>query len=156
MSQLALRSRDRAVGSCSAAALWMVASVIAAPLPASAQLHRASDAVATPASSLVLQDDALALDVNPAALSRLPAWSFALLHSEVDAAGSWLGRGDALYFATPVFGPLAVGLTLQSVRPDVLAPRPLGDPEADRAIAALALAVAPGSPLSLCITARTF
>jgi protease IV len=124
--------------------------------PARAQLHRSSDPVATPASSLVLQDDALALDVNPAALGRLPAWSLALLHSEIDAAGSWLGRGDALYFSTPVFGPLSIGLTLQSVRPDVNAPRPLGDPEADRAIAALAFSFAAGAPLSVGLTARTF
>jgi protease IV len=144
MSQLALR---RAL---------IIGLLLAAPLPGSAQLHRAADPVATPASSLVLQDDALALDVNPAALGRLPAWSFALLHSEVDAAGSWLGRGDALYFATPVFGPLTIGLTLQSVRPDLLAPHPLGDPEADRAIAALAFALASGAPLSIGLTARAF
>jgi len=134
----------------------IVSALAARPPAAHAQLHRSSDPVATPASSLVLQDDALALDVNPAALGRLPAWSLAFLHSEIDAQGSWLGRGDALYFSTPVFGPLSVGLTLQSVRPDELAPRPLGNPEADRAIAALAIAFAPGAPLSLGVTARTF
>ena len=75
---------------------------------AHAQIHRATDPVATPASSLVLQDDALAIDVNPAALGQLPDWSIAVLHSQVDQH-SWLGRGDALYLATPVFGPLAVG-----------------------------------------------
>src|SRR5262245_29639419 len=71
--------------------------LLTAVAPAQAQLHRATDPVATPASSLVLQDDALALDVNPAALGKLPSWSLALLHSEIDVADSWIGHGDALY-----------------------------------------------------------
>ncbi|MGD8861887.1 MAG: signal peptide peptidase SppA [Myxococcales bacterium] len=123
---------------------------------ARAQLHRATDPVATPASSTVLLDDALALDVNPAALGMLPSWSAAFLHSEVDRAGGWLGRGDALYFATPVFGPLALGTTLQSIRPESRAARPLGGGDGDRAMAALSLALAPGPGFSLGLTTRTF
>ena len=112
---------------------------------ASAQLHRATDPVATPASSLVLQDDALAVDINPAAIGQLSDWSAAILHSEVDQRDAWLGRGDALYLATPVIGPLAVGLTVQSIRPgDRTLRPPTGD--ADRAMAALALATARRGP----------
>ena len=92
---------------------WSVPLVMALAVStgARAQLDRATGPVATPGSSTVLQDDALALDVNPAAIGLLPSWSFALLHADVDRQGSWLGRGDALYFASPVIGPLALGLT---------------------------------------------
>jgi protease-4 len=123
---------------------------------ARAQLHRATDPVATPASSTVLLDDALALDVNPAALGMLPSWSAAFLHAEVDRSDGWLGRGDALYFATPVFGPLAIGTTLQSIRPESRAAQPLGGGDGDRAMAALSLALAPGPGFSLGLTTRTF
>lgn len=121
-----------------------------------AQLHRATDPVATPASSVILQDDALSLDLNPAALGRLPAWSVALLHSDVDRRDGWLGRGDALYMATPVIGPLAVGATVQSIRPGSLAARPPGNRNADRAMAAFGLAVSPNASFSVGLTARTF
>jgi protease-4 len=123
---------------------------------ARAQLHRATDPVATPASSVILQDDALAIDVNPAALGRLPAFSVALLHSEVDQRGSWLGSGDALFLATPVIGPLALGFTVQSIRPGPLAARPIDAGNPDRAMAALALAFSPNPAFSLGLTTRTF
>ncbi len=123
---------------------------------AHAQFHRATDPVATPASSLILQDDALAMDVNPAALGRLPAYSVALLHSEVDQRGSWLGQGDALYLASPIFGPLALGVTVQSIRPGPWAARPPGDSAADRAMAALGIALSPNGSFSLGLTTRTF
>jgi protease-4 len=134
----------------------LLAWLLAVATGAHAQLHRATDPVATPASSLVLKDDALAVDVNPAALVRLPAWSFALLHSEVDERVSWLGRGDAAYVALPVIGPLAFGATLQSIRPGDLAARPPGDPEASRAMAALSLAFAASDTLGFGLTTRTF
>ena len=123
---------------------------------AHAQLARATSPVATPASSTVLQDDALALDVSPAALGFLPAWSLALLHAEVDRDRSWLGRGDALYFATPVWGPLSMGLTLQSIRPGDRALRPLSDPDADRALIGLGLTLAPSEAVSIGFASRTF
>jgi protease-4 len=123
---------------------------------AHAQLHRATDPVATPASSLILQDDALSLDLNPAALGRLPAYSVAFLHSDVDQHASWLGRGDALYLAAPIFGPLALGFTVQSIRPGPRAARPPGDPSADRAMAALGLALSPNGSFSVGLTTRTF
>ncbi|MFI5306904.1 MAG: signal peptide peptidase SppA [Polyangiales bacterium] len=123
---------------------------------ARAQLHRATDPVATPASSLVLQDDALALDVNPAALGRLPAYSLALLHSEVDRRDDWLARGDALYLASPIFGPLSLGVTVQSIRPSRMAARPPGASDADRGMAAFGLALSPSGSFSVGLTTRTF
>jgi protease-4 len=123
---------------------------------ARAQLHRATDPVATPASSVILEDDALALDVNPAALGRLPAYSVAFLHSEVDQRQGWLARGDALYLAAPIFGPLALGGTVQSIRPGSLAARPPGDRNADRAMAAFGFALSPNPSFSVGLTTRTF
>jgi protease-4 len=134
----------------------LVVSCLLDAAAAQAQLSRATEPVATPASSTVLQDDALALDVSPAALGFLPSWSVALLHAEVDRDRSWLGRGDALYFGTPVFGPLAVGVTLQSIRPGDRALRPFTDPDADRALIGLGLALAPTEGVSLGIASRTF
>jgi protease IV len=135
---------------------WLVVSWLLGSHAALAQFHRATDPVASPASSLILQDDALALDVNPAALGQLDSWSVAYLHSEVDQDGSWLGRGDAVYLATPVFGPLAVGVSLQSIRPGDDAARPPDTGDADRAQFALALALAPSPGFSFGIATRAF
>src|SRR5688500_11467449 len=91
--------------------LFSIASYLVVLLlaqPSVAQLHRATDPVMTPAPSIILQDDALAIDVNPAALGLMPASSFAYLHSEVDREGSYLGNGDALFFAGNVIGPLSL------------------------------------------------
>jgi protease-4 len=133
-----------------------LACLLAGTQTASAQLHRATDPVMTPASSVVLQDDALSIDVNPAAIGFLPSGSFAYLHSEVDRAGSWLGRGDAVYAAGPVLGPLALGLTLQSIRPGNDAALPPGSTNGDRAMAALGIALAPTRAVSLGLTTRAF
>lgn len=140
---------------CAALILVLVAA-FSSPQPTHAQLHRATDPVMTPASSVVLQDDALALDVNPAAIGFLPAGSFAYLHSEVDRAGSWLARGDALYAAGPVIGPLALGVTLQSIRPGERAALPLGSTNGDRAMAAIGMAYAPTRAFSFGLTTRAF
>jgi protease-4 len=121
-----------------------------------AQLHRATDPVMTPASSIVLQNDALAIDVNPAALGLMPASSFAYLHSEVDRAGSYLGKGDALFFAGHVLGPLSLGVSLQSIRPGELAALPPFSTNGDRAMAALGIAVAPSKSVSFGLTTRAF
>jgi protease-4 len=134
----------------------LVFALVATAQPLAAQLHRATDPVMTPASSVVLQDDALALDVNPAALGFLPATSFAFLHSEVDRRGSYLALGDALYLAGPVFGPLALGVTLQSIRPGERAAPSFGDENGDRAMAALGIAFAPSKSFSFGITTRAF
>ncbi len=83
----------------------------------SAQFHRATDPVATPPHALVFQEDAVAIDVNPAALGLLPSWNFAYLHSQVDHSDSWMQTGDAFFVASPFFWGLAGGLSLQSIRP---------------------------------------
>ncbi len=132
------------------------ALLLAGASTAQAQLARATGPVATPASSTVLQDDALALDVNPAALGLMPAWSVALLHAEVDRERSWLGRGDAFYLAAPVYGPLALGVTLQSIRPGELALHPRTDPRANRALIGFGLALTPTEGVSFGVTSRTF
>jgi protease-4 len=124
--------------------------------PALAQLHRATDPVMTPASSIVLQDDALSIDVNPAALGLMPASSFAFLHSEVDRSGSYLGNGDALFFAGNVIGPLSLGVTLQSIRPGERAALPPFSANGDRAMAALGIAFAPSKAVSFGVTTRAF
>jgi protease-4 len=121
-----------------------------------AQFHRASDPVASPASSVVLRDDALAVDLDPAALARLSGLSVALLHSEINAADSWLARGDALYLATPVWGPLALGVTLQSIRPGDVSLRPPGSGRGNRGMGALAVALSPTPAMSFGVTARAF
>src|SRR6188768_3968260 len=101
------------IGACAA---WCAGANVA-----EAQLHRATDPVMTPASSLVQQDDAFTIDINPAGVALLPAWSMGYVHAEVDERDSWLGRGDAFYLAAPLWFGLGAGLTMQSVRPDELA-----------------------------------
>jgi protease-4 len=129
---------------------WCVAAV-----PAEAQLHRASDPVMTPASALVQQDDAFMIDINPAGVALLPAWSVGYVHAEVDQSNSWLGRGDALYVAAPLWFGLGAGLTLQSVRPGELALQPSGG-SADRAIAGFNLSYAPDPRFGVGVTFRGF
>jgi len=134
----------------------IVSFVLLLAQPSLAQLHRATDPVMTPASSVVLQDDALAIDVNPAALGLMPASSFAYLHSEVDRAGSYLGQGDALFFAGHVLGPLSLGISLQSIRPGERAALPPFSASGDRAMAALGIAIAPTKSVSFGLTTRAF
>lgn len=124
--------------------LWVVE---AASTTAHGQLHRATDPVATPPSSLIDQDDALAIDLNPAALGLLPSWSLGYLHSQVDYANSWLGNGDAFFAASPLLFGISGGLSVQSIRPgDNARQSEIG--RVDRALAALALAYAPSRQLS--------
>lgn len=122
---------------------------------AQAQFHRATDPVATPASSLLLRDDALAVDVDPAALGWLGGFSAAVLHSEIDAPDSWLSRGDALYLATPVLGPLALGMTLQYIRPATRLQLP-GEGDGRRWLGGLALALSPSPYFSFGLATRSF
>ncbi len=125
---------------------------VMAPLSALAQLHRATDPVATPASSLIAQDDAFVLDINPAELALLPSWSLAYLHAEVDSSAMWLGRGDALSFGTPLFWGFALGASLQSIRPGTAAESALGS--RDRALGSLGLAYAPSARVGFGIATR--
>ncbi|MDD9932742.1 MAG: signal peptide peptidase SppA [Myxococcales bacterium] len=137
-------------------ALVVLSLLLAWSASGAAQLHRATDPVATPASSIVALDDALALDQNPAALAMLPSWSLAYLHAELDRSDAWLARGDALYFASPVFGPLAIGTTIQSIRPEGGAARPLATGgDVDRAMGAFSLALG-GDRFSFGLTTRGF
>lgn len=127
-------------------------------LPASAQLHRATDPVLTPASALLVHDDALAIDVNPAALGQLEGWSVAYVHSEVDATGTWLGRGDAVYLGIPIFDGFTFATSIQSVRPD---PDPsvagrFWVQDADRSSVAMSFAIGGTRRFGIAMTTRTF
>jgi protease-4 len=136
--------------------LATVVFALLGPLGAAhAQLHRATDPVATPASALIGRDDASAIDVNPGALGLLPTWSLVYVHSQVDQRDSWLGQGDALSFATPLFFGFSLGATVQSIRPGVLAARP-GLVQSDRALAGLGLAFAPSKRWSIGTSGRVF
>ncbi len=117
------------------------------PTPARGQFHSASDPVATPPEVVIGQDDAAAIDVNPAALGLLPSWSLVYLHSQVDQPESWLSTGDAFFAASPLLLGLAAGLSVQSIRP--------GDASYDRArgrvgrgMATIGLSFAPSDELS--------
>jgi protease-4 len=117
------------------------------------QLHRATDPVATPPSSLIEQDDALAIDLNPAALGLLPSWSLGYLHSQVDYANSWLGNGDAFFVASPLLFNISGGLSVQSIRPgDKARQSDIG--RVDRGMVALALAFAPSRELGVGLAGR--
>lgn len=131
-------------------------AVLIVPSAATAQLHRATDPVMLPARSLVSQDDALVLDLHPGSLSLLPGWSVAYLHAEADERDSWLGSGDALYFAAPLWFGFAGGLSVQSIRPGDLAARPPGSASADRAMVALALGFSRSESFGIGLTTRTF
>jgi protease-4 len=120
---------------------------------AQAQFHRASDPVATPASVLVLRDDAAAIDVNPASLGVQPTWSLVYVHAQVNEKQGYLGQGDAVSFATPLLFGFAFGATLQSIRPGSLAPSATS---ADRAMLGASLAFAPWKRFSLGVVGRGF
>jgi protease-4 len=123
-------------------------------VPVQGQFHRATDPVSTPPHALAGQDDALAMDVNPAAIGLLPYWSLAYLHSQAGEGESWLGTGDAVFAASPLFRGLAVGGSLQSVRshaPEGLSPE-LG--ELRRGMGAIVIAYAPSGALGLGASAR--
>lgn len=135
-------------------AAWLVTS-FAWCSTASAQLHRITDAITTPASTLVLQDDAAALDVNPAASGFMPALGFTYVHARVDERAGFLGRGDAAFFAAPLLFGFSASATVQSIRPGELAAR-LGDTPRDRAVLGLGLAFNPNKRLALGVSGRTF
>lgn len=130
----------------------LVTLIALVPAVGRAQFHRATDPVATPASSVIAQDDALVIDVNPAELALLPSWSLAYLHADVDSRATWLGRGDAVFFGSPLIWGFAFGGSLQSVRPDVRQERAFD--AADRALGSLALAFAPNSRVAMGFATR--
>jgi protease-4 len=119
--------------------------------PASAQFHRATDPVATPASVIVQRDDAGAIDVSPALVGFLPGFSLLYVHAAVDERDGWLGQGDAVSLGAPLFFGLSIGATFQSVRPG-----PLAQDRADRASFGLGLAYAPWKRFSIGVFGRGF
>jgi protease-4 len=117
----------------------------------SAQFHRATDPVATPASVLVQRDDAGSIDVSPALLGFLPGFSLLYVHAELDERQSWLGQGDAISVASPLFFGLSLGATFQSIRPG-----PLARNSAERATFGVGLAYAPWKRFSMGVSGRGF
>lgn len=123
---------------------WLSCSSVAL-----AQLHRPTDPVATPPSAFAEQDDALAIDVNPAWLGWTPGFSASVLHSDVKVENSWVLPGDAVHVATPLLWGLAVGATVQSIRPSGAL---LGG---DRGMGAFAIALSASPAFALGGTLRT-
>lgn len=122
---------------------------------ARAQLHRITDAITTPASTLVLQDDAAALDVNPAASGFMPALGFTYVHARVDERAGFLGRGDAAFLSAPLLFGFSASATVQSIRPGELAARASDRPR-DRAVLGLGLAFSPSKRFAIGVSGRTF
>lgn len=135
--------------------LWSTLLSVLALFPlaasAAAQFHRPTDPVATPASVLVLRDDAAAIDINPAELGFLQGASLVYVHAQVDEEDGFIGQGDALSFATPLFFGLSMGATVQSIRPGTLA----ADSD-DRATFGLGLSFAPWRRFSFGVSGRGF
>lgn len=136
-------------------ATWvrMLALLLLAPVSdrAAAQFHRATDPVATPASTIVQRDDAGSIDVSPAQLGFVPGFSMLYVHAEVDERDGWLGQGDAVSIATPLWFGLSLGATFQSLRPG-----PRARDAADRAAFGFGLAFAPWKRFSLGVSGRGF
>ncbi|HKU40176.1 MAG TPA: hypothetical protein VJR89_18580, partial [Polyangiales bacterium] len=133
---------------------WYFAAGLALSLlasPVSAQFHRATDPVATPASVLVQRDDAGVIDVSPALLGFLPGFSLLYVHSQVDERDQWLGQGDALSIGAPLWFGLAIGATFQSLRPG-----PLANGGASRAQFGLGLSYAALKRFSFGVSGRGF
>ncbi len=104
--------------------------------------------VAVPVPAVAGGNEATAVEVDPAELGFLPSWSLMALHTEMDGSGLRGGRGDALYFGTPLpfFDRIAVGAAIQSVRP------PDGFPYGDGGKLSLSAAFRPLAQLSLGVT----
>ncbi|MEM9191055.1 MAG: signal peptide peptidase SppA [Myxococcota bacterium] len=96
-------------------ALFVIAFL--APAPSSAQLRRGTEPSLTPAVSLTAPDDALAVDVNPAALAFLPTWSLVYTHAQALSDAEFTREGDALRAATPLLFGISAGASVQSIRP---------------------------------------
>jgi hypothetical protein len=117
---------------------WVTVFVAAAYAPsAHAQLERAVQPMALPAVSLTAPDDALAVDVNPAALGFLPSWSFVFLMMDSVGEVEFGDAGYGFFGAVPLPLGFALGASAQSLDPT----KSSGVP--DRGFASLALAFAP-------------
>lgn len=104
---------------------------------AHAQLDRAIRPIALPPVSLSAPDDALAVDVNPAALGFLPSWSFVFLMMNASEDAAFGEAGYGFFGAVPLPLGFALGASAQSLDPT----RSSGLD--DRGFASLALAFAP-------------
>ncbi len=115
----------------------VVAIVLGLTPSVQAQLDRGVRPMALPAVSLTAPDDALAVDVNPAALGFLPSWSFVFLMMESTGDAAFGDGGVGFFGAIPLPLGFALGASGQSVNPTQASG--LGD----RGFANLALAFAP-------------
>ncbi len=123
---------------------------LAGPRPAQAQLRGRTSAALTPATSVTLPDDAHGVITNPAALGFLDSWSLAYIHAEAEEEDRYRQQGDALRFATPVLFGVALGASIESVRPT------RSTAASSRGMGTLALAYAPSSQLSFGTSLRAF
>ncbi len=90
---------------------------------AGAQLHRATGPTLLPAVSTASPDDAFALETNPAALAYLGGWELAYVHADRAGEAELSERGDALYGAARLPLRLAVGASVDWLRPTAGAQR---------------------------------
>lgn len=88
-----------------------------------AQLRRATGPTLLPAVSTAAPDDAFALETNPAALALLGGWELAYVHADRVQGAPLPDRGDAVYGATTLPLRLAVGASVDWVRPTAGADR---------------------------------
>lgn len=96
--------------------------LLASPLPARAQLRRASAGATLPAVSTAAPDGALALEANPAALGFAGPWELAYAHAEARGNARLEGRGDSLAGVVRLPLRLAVGAGVDWIRPTDGAP----------------------------------
>jgi protease-4 len=114
-----------------------------------AQAQEQTDRLVLPVPVLAATDAASSVAIQPANLGFLASWALEAMHSEVVANyAPILGRGEALYVASPLLFGIAVGAGLEYLRPL----HTLG--LANRGAASLALAWASSRELSLGVSWR--
>lgn len=114
-----------------------------------ADAQEQSDRIVLPVPVLAATDAASSVAIQPANLGFMASWSLEYLHSEViENYAPILGRGDALYAASPLLFGIAVGAGIEYLRPL----HTLG--LASRGAASLALAWASSKELSLGLSWR--
>ncbi|MEZ4256080.1 MAG: signal peptide peptidase SppA [Polyangiales bacterium] len=122
-------------------ALLAVFAIALGASEVAAQPVERSTLLDAPGTPLSAPDDAAAVDLNPAALGHLGTWSLQFTH--IEAPGRALGHadGDALRLATPLLFGTAIGVSVNSVRPEFPG-------QLSRGTGSLALAYAPNANLS--------
>ncbi|MGB0680579.1 MAG: hypothetical protein ACPGUV_13040, partial [Polyangiales bacterium] len=114
------------------------------------QVRGPTQGVQLPPILVAAEDDALGAEFNPALLGFLPAWSVRYVHMDAPSDAQVVGRGDGVYVASPLVAGLALGLSVQSIRPRA----PTG--EGSRGLFSLALAYAPSTEVSIGGSLRYF